>query len=256
MPPREKHRRLAVQRTSGVREDQLQLREVDRHVVREHRIRVEVARAGKHRRARVNHHRHSPRLTLAIDLGELRQIEPVRVRREELVRRMNLDHPDAEVEDAADLGGAIALVEWIHRSDGKQPVAMPFREVRDPVIHFAREAHDVGRHVVDAARALDAVLVEIAQDVLGRRQNVFRAGMRGVVDQRECFRTHHLPRLNVNVDVEDATQVSITRRMQVAVEGQASWNSRDARSCGCTSSRSIVLKPRFLKYSSAVVVSR
>ena len=52
---------------------------------------------------------------------------------------------------------------------------------------------------------------------------------------------------DVDVDVEDSHQTSITSRMQTAVSGHAPWNSRELRSCGCTSSRSMVLNPRFLK---------
>ena len=133
----------------------VQPREVDGHVVDRHRIGEDVARAREDRRPGVEHHRHAALLALAIDLRELPQLAAIGVRREELVRRMDLDHADAEVEHAADLVAHVDLVQRIHRADRQQPVAMIAREVRDPVVDLAREAHHVRRHVVDAAGPLD-----------------------------------------------------------------------------------------------------
>ena len=98
----------------------------------------------------------------------------------------------------------VELVERIHRSDGDETIAMILRERRDPVVDLAREAHHVGRDVVDAARAIDAFRVEKTQQVLGRFENLLRARMRRIVDHGQRFRLDHLPGLDVDVDVEDA----------------------------------------------------
>ena len=71
------------------------------------------------------------------------RLAAVGVRREELVRRVDLDHADAEVEDAADLVADVHLVQRIHRADRHEAIAMILRVVRDPVVHLAGEAHDV-----------------------------------------------------------------------------------------------------------------
>ena len=113
--PRQEERGLAVQRTAGVREDDRQPREVVGDVIDRHRIGEDVARPRKNRRAGVKHDRHAAVLALAIDLRELPQVAVVvRVRRKELVRRMELDHADAEVENAADLIADVDLVQRIH----------------------------------------------------------------------------------------------------------------------------------------------
>lgn len=41
---------------------------------------------------------------------------------EELVRRVDLDHADAEVQDAADLVTGVRLGKRIHRADRQQPI--------------------------------------------------------------------------------------------------------------------------------------
>ena len=81
---------------------------------------------------------------------------------------MNLDHADAEVEHTADLIADLDLVERIHRADGQQAVAVAAREVGDPVVRLARETHDVGRDVVDAADPLDPFAVQETEDVVRR----------------------------------------------------------------------------------------
>ena len=126
MTAREEERGLAVERAAGVREDDLQPRKVDGHVVDRHRVGEHVAGPREDRRPGVEHHRHAALLALAIDLGQLPQLAAVCVRREELMRRMDLDQADAEVEDAADLAADVKLVERIHRACRDQAVAVTF----------------------------------------------------------------------------------------------------------------------------------
>ena len=82
------------------------------------------------------------------------------------MRRMDLDHPHPKVEDSAHLTARIALVSRVHRSDRQQAAAMIASETRDPVVHFACESHDFGSDVVDAAGALDFVLIEKSDNVV------------------------------------------------------------------------------------------
>src|SRR5204863_5734105 len=107
----------------------------------------------------------------------------------------------------------------------------------------------------DAARAIDPLGVEEAENVFRRLEDFLRIRVRRIVDHRQHVGIDHLPRLHVDVDVENA-HASITSRMQTAESGHAPRNSSEPRSCGCTSSRSMTLKPRLRKYSCAVVVSR
>jgi hypothetical protein len=186
-----------------VRQDDLQLREVDGHVVDRHRIGEDVARTRENRRPGVEHHRHAACLAFAVDLGQLPEIAAIAIRGEQLVRRMNLDQADAEIEDAADLGMDVHLVERIDRADRQQTVTMLAGERRDPVVHLAGEPHHVGRDVIDAAGALHPIGVEIAEEALRRLEDLLRVAMRLVVDHRERLRLHHLPGLYVDVDVED-----------------------------------------------------
>ena len=181
----------------------MQPREVDGHVVDRHRVGEDVARARKDRRAGVEHHRHAALLAFAIDLRQLPQLAAIGIRRKQLMRRMDLDQADAEIEHPPDLGAHVHLVQRIHRAHRHQPIAMPARERRDPVIHLAREAHHVRRDVVDAARAIDSFRVEKAQQTVRRRQHVLRIRVRRVVDHGQHFRLDHLPGLDVDVGVED-----------------------------------------------------
>ena len=50
----------------------------------------------------MKHDRYAANLALAIHLGELRPLAAIGVRREQLMRWMNLDETDAEVEDYFD----------------------------------------------------------------------------------------------------------------------------------------------------------
>src|ERR1051326_2665687 len=82
---------------------------------------------------------------------------------------------------------------------------MRARELCDPIVDLAREAHNVGRDVVDAAAALDVVRVEEAEHVVGRVEDVGGVAMRRILrDERQRLRVHHAPRLDVEGDVEDS----------------------------------------------------
>src|SRR5438128_12660241 len=96
---REKECSLAVQRAAGVSEHDFQFREVDGDIIDRHRIGENIPRSRKHRGPSVKHDRNAARLAFAIDIAELRIVW-----RELLMRRMNFDHSDTEIEDAYRFG--------------------------------------------------------------------------------------------------------------------------------------------------------
>ena len=157
----------SVKRTPGVGQDDRQAWKIDRHVVDRHRIGEYVPGRWKDRRPGVKHHRDSARLAFPIDVGELRQIGTIRIRREELMRRMDLDHPDPQIQNAARFRSRVSFMQRIDRADGQQSMAMGAREIGDPVVDLAGEAHHLGRHVVDAAGALHSLGIEIPEHTGG-----------------------------------------------------------------------------------------
>src|SRR5258708_31200410 len=230
MPPHQKEGRVAIERATGVSQDDRQLRKVDGHVVDRHRIGEYVARFGKDRRPGVEHDRHAALLALAVDLRQLPQLAAIAVWREELMGRVDLDHSDAEVQHAPDLVPDVDLVQGVDRPDGNAPCPMTAGERGDPVVDLAGEAHDVGRDVVDAAGPIDSLIVEKAKQGRGRGEYIAGLPVRGVVEQDQHVRLDHLPRLDMDMNVE--VHDNITSRIHTAVDGHASWNSRELRSCG------------------------
>ena len=160
---------------------------------------------------------------------------------------------------------------------GNETIAMIARELRDPVVHLAREAHHVGRDVVDAAGALDAVLASRKRSTFSGDASTsfaFACEASSIIASTSGLTICHgwmwtwtsktsevleIRLSQAGSTILDLSELNPSQHHQPHADraaGQASWNSREARSCGCTSSRSMVLKPRLRKYSSAVVVRR
>src|SRR5438105_14666971 len=112
MAAREEECSFAVKRAAGVSEHDFQFRKVDGNIIDRHRIGEDISRPRKHRRAGVKHHRNAAGLAFAIDIAELRIVW-----RELLMRRMNFDHSDTEIEDAYRFGTRVARMSRMHRAD-------------------------------------------------------------------------------------------------------------------------------------------
>ena len=154
----------------------------------------------------MDHHRAPGALGLGVDLTEAGQLAEVGVGGEELVRGMDLEHADAEGEDAPGLGAGVGDVARMHRADGVEPVLVAAHVAGDPVVGRGVEAHDLGRDVVDERRALDPLAVHQPEQLGGVRERLLDLGEVAAAGRHQGPGPglHLLPGLDVDVAVEDA----------------------------------------------------
>src|SRR2546425_1914972 len=120
----DEERLLHVQRPAAVRHDDAQVGEVDRDVVELHRAAVLVARPGEDRRSGVYHHRQAPLLAAPVDRAQGIQPLGVRVGREQLVRGMDLEQPDAQIDQAIHVARGVAAVARVPAAVGEESLGV------------------------------------------------------------------------------------------------------------------------------------
>ena len=186
-------------------EDDDEIGIVDADVVAEHGLRMKISRAGKDRSAGVNHYRQLVSLRAFVDSGEAAISLHVAVRREDLVRWMQLESADAEFGDAVDFGARIGDGAGQHAAEGDQSIGRRFAVVCAPVIYFRREADDFRCDVINEASAFDAEPVQKSEKRFWIRAIALDVGiiLAAALDQVERVRLHHVKRHDVDVNVDD-----------------------------------------------------
>jgi len=128
-------------------------------VVGGHGVRIAVPGAGKDGGSRVNHHRAAVLLCGRVDLAQGFVSVPIGVGGEDLMRRMDLEHPDSGLEETRHIGPGVARAARMDRAHRDEPVFRAFDESANPVIGLFGEAHDVRSDIVDQSGALDPLVV-------------------------------------------------------------------------------------------------
>lgn len=141
----------------------------------------------------------------AIDDFEFFDAVNVVVRVEELVRRMNFDHADAEAEDVLDIGENVFGVAGMDGAAGDEAAGIGFDVVCDELIDGRAEAHDFRGNVVDEGGALDSATIEVFEEGAGGAGIGFDLGEVGTLrlHEREGGGGKHFVGLDVNVAVGD-----------------------------------------------------
>src|SRR6266545_2514037 len=207
MAPHEEHGSLHEERASRVCEHDRQPRKIHGHVVHADRVGEAVPRAGEDRGRGVNHDRPAVLLRDPVDLGERFVSRHVVVGGEELVGRVDLEHPDPELlEQSYGVAACVSRPARMDRADGHEAVGVSPGVTADPLVDRLVEAHHVGRHVVDQGRPLDLLLVHQPEELPGVREDAFESlAVRASADHRRADGgAQLLPRLDVDVAVEDA----------------------------------------------------
>ena len=205
MPPHQEERAVHPQRTSAVREKNLQVREINGDVVNINWITVFVARAGKDRRSGVHHDWNSIGFCSAIDDLQLLNAVEIVVWIQQLMRRMNLDQPDSKPHDLLHVGENVLGVTGMQAAAGNQPLRVRFHIGRDPLVDRRRKPNHFGGNVVDEHRAIDADLVHVVEKCARRFAVVLDLleALARLLHQRQSLRLEQLHRRDVNVAVGD-----------------------------------------------------
>lgn len=152
------------QRPAAVRQNDNELRKIDGYVVGEHRLGIDIARAGENRGACVDHHRHAVRLRAIVHACKRTKPISIGVGRKELMRRMNFEPANAQFRKPVDFRSCVGHIFWVHGAKCEQPFRISRAIFRDPVIHFRRKTNHVGTHVIDQAGAFDSRFIQKFQE--------------------------------------------------------------------------------------------
>ncbi len=195
-------------------ENHHEVREIDADIVGKHGLGMDVARAGKDRSARVNHHGHTIGLRSFVNSGERPEPIAIGVGRKNLVRGMDFQPADPEFRKAVHFGCGIGNVFRMHRAKSDQPFRRCGAIARNPVIHFGRKADYFRADIINQAGALDADGVQKFQKSFGVGYEALDIGIiaAAALDQFERLRLEHVQRLDVDVDINDRNHVALIRR--------------------------------------------
>ena len=209
MTSQDEKRFLHVQRASAVRHDELEIGKIDGDVVELQRIPVLRARPGKDRGAGVNHHRQAALFAPPVNLGERRETVGIGVGGKRLMGRVDLEQPDAEIDQAVDVAAGVLREARVHTAVGNQPLRVRARVARREGVRRIIEAHDVGTGVIHEPHAPHARAIHhleqgarIVHDGDQEAPMIFLPPAHRLLD----FGLEVAPRLNVDVDVSDPAQ--------------------------------------------------
>ncbi len=147
---------LHPQRAATVREDKDQFWKIDRHIIAKDRLGINIARAREDGRARMNHDGQSHCLRALIHRRKGTKAVSIGVGRNGLMTGMELEGPNPEFCDAIHFPADIRDGFRMNGAESEQAARRDRTVLRDPVVDFGREAHDVRADVVDQAGPLDA----------------------------------------------------------------------------------------------------
>ena len=167
----EKEGGLHPERAPAVGQQNFQPGKIDGHVVDVDRIAVLVARARENRGTGVKHDGHAIGFGGAVDDFQFLYAVQIVVGKQQLVRRVDLDHLNAEPQDLLHIGENVGSVPRMQAAAGKQARRIFLHIVGDELIHAAGEADHFRGNVVDEHGAIDAARVEKLEERFGERQN-------------------------------------------------------------------------------------
>ena len=84
------------------------------------------------------------------------------------MRRMNLDHPDAEPQDLLHVRQYVGCMPRMQTPAGDQPLRICLNIIGHELIHAVGKANHFRSHIVDQHRSVDAANVKVVQEYPGR----------------------------------------------------------------------------------------
>ena len=109
----------------------------------------------------MDHHRNPIRLRRAVENFQFLHAVQVVIGVEQLVRRVNLNEPNAKADDLLHIRQHVLRVARMNRSAGQQTLGVFLDVVDDPGVDFGSVAGDVGIDVIDEDGAIDADAIEM-----------------------------------------------------------------------------------------------
>jgi hypothetical protein len=147
-----------------MRHDDLELGKVDADVVEHDRVGIHVSRTGEDRRSGVHHDHHAELFGARVDFVQPRRAFAIGVGSDFLMRWVELDRSDAEVDQPIDLIPACVRIDATKRNHALRRVT---RELGDPRVHVLGKAHQRRADVVDDPDPRDSSRIHRAKDQLG-----------------------------------------------------------------------------------------
>ena len=171
MPPEEKERGLHPERTAAVCQQDFESRKIDRNVIHIHGIAVLVSGTGKDGCPRVKHHWDPIGFGSTINDFQFLDAVQIIIRKQELVRRMNLDHADPQPQNLLHISEDIRGMPRMQAAAREQPLWIFLHIICDELVYPAGEADHLRSHVVDEHGAVDAAGIKIFRKALGELQH-------------------------------------------------------------------------------------
>src|SRR5262249_29763536 len=130
---------------------------------------------------------------------------------EQLVWRMNLNHPDPQADDLLHVCQNVRRVPWMHAAARDQAPGILLNVVRHESVDLGCEAHDLGSNVVDEHGTLDPNRIQMLEKGLGRAAEFDHLLEIGLLLSKSLERPglEHLHGLNVDMTVGDQEQFSV-----------------------------------------------
>src|ERR1700730_14885757 len=129
------------------------------------------------------------------------------------MRRVNLDHAEAEAQDVLDVRHNVGGVPRMQAATGDQSLGIVLRVVGDELIDRGRKPEHLRRNVVDQCGTVNAATVQILEEGLGRAAifvNLIEIGALAL-DQFQRMRLDEFNRLDVDMAVsnQNSSQFSV-----------------------------------------------
>ena len=151
------------ERTAAVCQEDFELGEINRDIVNVNRVAIFITRARKDRRPGVEHNRDAISLGCPINDFEFFNSMQIIVWKQQLMRRVNLDHAQAKAQNVLDIRHDVGGVPRMQAATGDQTFGIILRVVGDELIDGGRKADDFRRHIIDQSGPVDAATVQIFQ---------------------------------------------------------------------------------------------
>ena len=157
----------------------------------------------------MDHDRQANGLCSLVNCRQWPEAIAVGIGREQLMRRMNLQRPNAELGQPIDLGASIGDVSRMHRAKRNEPCGRRGTIARSPVAHLRRVANNLRADRTNQPGALDSCLIQVFQKGSGIGGELLNLGeiMAAAFDQLQHRRLDHAGWLDVDVNIDDGGHV-------------------------------------------------
>ncbi len=157
----------------------------------------------------MDHDRQANGLCSLVNCCQRPETIAVGIGREQLMRRMNLQRPNADLHQPIDLGPSICHVARMHRAKRNEPSGRRGTIARNPVAHLRRIANNLRADRTNQPGALDSHLIKVFQKGNRIGGELFDLGeiIVAASGQLKHRRLEHAEWLDVDVNIDDGGHV-------------------------------------------------